>query len=249
MKRPIKPAAFLLLAAIGMLVLSACGAPAAAIAANGSPADQLHTISVTGSGSAYAAPDTATAQIGVQTRDVDPAKSVSANTEKMTSIIAALKAQGIDEKDIQTTNFSVSAQQDYDPQTGQAKGTITYVVDNSVSITVHDLSKVGAVLSASVDAGANNIYGVSFSVADQTGLEAQARDKAMADARARAEQLAKAAGVTLDTPLSISENISGGPVPYYAARDSAAVAQSAPVPVQGGQIQVQLQVSVVYIIK
>ena len=91
MKRPIKPAALLLLAAIGMLVLSACGAPAAAIAANGSPADQLHTISVTGSGSAYAAPDTATAQIGVQTRDVDPAKSVSANTEKMTSIIAALK--------------------------------------------------------------------------------------------------------------------------------------------------------------
>ena len=99
-----------------------------------------------------------------------------------------------------------------------------------------------------VDAGANNIYGVSFSAADQTGLEAQARDKAMADARARADQLAKAAGVSIDTVLSISENISSGPIPYYAARDSAAAA-GAPVPVQGGQIQVGIQVQVVYIIK
>jgi uncharacterized protein YggE len=246
MLRPFKPVSILLLAAIGMLALSACAAPAAD-AADGIPADTPHTISVTGSGTAYSAPDTATAQVGVQTRDADPAKAVSANTEKMQGIIAALKAQGIDEKDIQTTNFSVSAQQEYDPQ-GQPNGKITFVVDNMVSITVRDISKVGPVLSAVVDAGANNIFGVSFSSADQTGLEAQARDKAMADARARADQLAKAAGVSIDTVLSISENISGGPIPFYAARDSGAAA-GAPVPVQGGQIQVQIQVSVVYIIK
>jgi uncharacterized protein len=247
MLRPSKPISILLLAAIGMLALSACAAPSAN-AADGIPAETPHTISVTGTGSAYSAPDTATAQVGVQTRNDDPAAAVSANTEKMTGIIAALKAQGIDEKDIQTTNFSVSAQQEYDPQ-GQPTGKINFVVDNMVTITVRDISKVGAVLSAVVDAGANTIYGVSFSSADQTGLEAQARDKAMADARARADQLAKAAGVSIDTVLSISENVSGGPIPYmYAARDSAAAA-GAPVPVQGGQIQVQIQVSVVYIIK
>jgi uncharacterized protein YggE len=245
MLRPFKPVSVLLLAAIGMLVLSACAAPAAD-AADGIPADTPHTISVTGSGTAYSAPDIASAQVGVQTRNDDPAAAVSANTEKMTSIIAALKAQGIEEKDIQTTNFSVTAQQEYDPQ-GQPTGKITFIVDNMVTITVRDISKVGAVLSAVVDAGANTIYGVSFSAADQTGLEAQARDKAMADARARADQLAKAAGVSIDTVLSISENISGGPIPYYAARD--AVAASAPVPVQGGQIQVGIQVQVVYIIK
>ncbi len=246
MVRPIKPVSIVLLAAIGMLALSACAAPAAS-AADGIPADTPHTISVTGSGTAYSAPDTATAQVGVQTRDADPAAAVSANTEKMTSIIAALKAQGIEEKDIQTTNFSVSAQQEYDPQ-GQPTGKITFIVENMVSITVRDISKVGAVLSAVVDAGANNIYGVSFSSADQTGLEAQARDKAMADARARADQLAKAAGVSIDTVLSISESINNGPIPYmYASRD---VAQAgAPVPVQGGQIQVGIQVQVVYIIK
>ena len=246
MVRPIKPVSILLLAAVGMLALSACAAPAAN-AADGIPADSLHSISVTGSGSAYSAPDIATAQVGVQTRDADPAAAVSANTEKMTSIIAALKAQGIDEKDIQTTNFSVSAQQEYDPQ-GQPNGKITFVVDNMVTITVRDISKVGPVLGAVVDAGANNIYGVSFSSADQTGLEAQARDKAMADARARADQLAKAAGVSIDTVLSITENINSGPIPYpYAARDMAQA--GAPVPIQGGQIQVQIQVNVVYIIK
>ncbi|MEP7356300.1 MAG: SIMPL domain-containing protein [Anaerolineales bacterium] len=245
MLRSFKPVSILLLAAVGMLALAACAAPAAN-AADGIPADTPHTISVSGSGTAYSAPDIATAQVGVQTRDTDPAAAVSANTEKMTAIIAALKAQGIDEKDIQTTNFSVSAQQEYNPQ-GQPTGVITFVVDNTVTITVRDISKVGAVLSAVVDAGANNIYGVSFSSADQTGLEAQARDKAMADARARADQLAKAAGVSIDTVLSINESITGGPVPYaYAARDSAA---SAPVPVQGGQIQVGIQVNVVYIIK
>ena len=247
MLRPSKPVSILLLADIGMLALSACAAPAAD-AADGIPADTPHTISVTGSGTAYSVPDTASAQVGVQTRNDDPAAAVSANTEKMTAIIAALKGQGIEEKDIQTTNFSVTAQQEYDPQ-GQPTGKITFIVDNMVTITVRDISKVGAVLSAVVDAGANTIYGVSFSAADQTGLEAQARDKAMADARARADQLAKAAGVSIDTVLSISENINSGPVPYlYAARDSA-VAAGAPVPVQGGQIQVGIQVQVIYIIK
>jgi len=109
MLRPYKPVSILLLAAVGMLALSACAAPAAN-AADGIPADTPHTISVTGSGTAYSAPDTASAQVGVQTRNDDPAAAVSANTEKMTAIIAALKGQGIEEKDIQTTNFSVIAE-------------------------------------------------------------------------------------------------------------------------------------------
>jgi hypothetical protein len=248
-----------MLVATGMMALSACAAPAQAStgtapvanvpaqAATTTPADQPHTISVTGFGTAYAAPDTGSAQIGVQTRDTDPTKAVSANTDKMTAIISALKAQGIDPKDIQTTNFSVSTQQNNDPQTGLPRGPITFVVDNTVVITVRDLTKVGQVLSASIDAGANNIEGVSFSVADQTALEAQARDKAMADAKARAEQLAKDAGVTLDAPMSISEN-SSGPIPFNRTFAAAGAVPSAAVPIQTGQVQVQLQVNVVYLI-
>ena len=247
MKRTFTSISVLVLAAASLLVLSACAAPALAQTSTPPAAsDQPHTIAVTGSGTAYGAPDIATAQIGVQTRDADAVKATSDNTAKMTAIIAALKAQGVQEKDIQTSNFSVSAQQDVDAS-GQPKGTITFIVDNTVNITVRDLSKVGAVLSASVDAGANNIYGVSYSVADQAALESQARDQAMADAKARAAQLAKDAGTTLDGPITISEAVNNGPVPFYAARDSfAPQASGAPVPVQSGQISVQIQVNVTY---
>jgi uncharacterized protein len=247
MKRSLTTVSVLMLAAASMLVLSACASPALAQTSTPPAAtDQPHTIAVTGAGTAYGAPDIATAQIGVQTRDADAVKATNNNTTKMTAIIAALKAQGIQDKDIQTTNFSVSAQQDVDTN-GQPKGTITFIVDNTVNITVRDLTKVGAVLSASVEAGANNIYGVSYSVADHAALEAQARDKAMADAKARAAQLAKDAGTTLDGPITISEVINNGPVPYFAARDSIAPqANGAPVPVQSGQISVQIQVNVTY---
>jgi uncharacterized protein len=247
MKRSLTSVSVLMLAAAGMLVLSACASPA--LAQTSTPpaaAEQTHTIAVTGSGTAYGAPDIATAQIGVQTRDADAVKATSANTTKMTAIIAALKAQGIQDKDIQTTNFSVSAQQDVDTN-GQPKGTITFFVNNTVNITVRDLSKVGAVLSTSVEAGANNIFGVSYSVADQAALEAQARDQAMADAKARAAQLAKDAGTSLDGPITISEVVNNGPMPFFAARDAAAPQSAgAAVPVQSGQISVQIQVNVTY---
>ena len=246
MKRPSTALSVLLLAVISMLVLSGCATPAAAQTSTPTaPTDQPHTIAVTGSGIAYGTPDIATAQIGVMTRDADAVKAVAANTTKMTAIIAALKAQGIAEKDIQTTNFSVSAQQDVDPN-GQPRGTMTFIVANTVSITVRDLTKVGQALSASVDAGANTIYGVGYSVADHAALESQARDTAMADAKARATQLAKDAGTTLDAPITISEVINNGPEPFFGARGAPSVAQSAPVPVQTGQIQVQIQVNVLY---
>ena len=224
--------------------MSACGTPVA----GSSDTPQTHTISVTGNGIAYGTPDIAIASVGVQTRNENPGAAVSDNTSKMNAIIAALKELGIEDKDIQTTNFSVYAQQNYDPS-GQATN-ITYVADNTVNVTVRDLNKVGDTLGKAVAAGANNIYGVSFSVSDRSKLEAEARDKAMADAKARAEQLAKAAGVTLGEPMSIGEYTSG-PAPYAADVRSLGVGGGggAPVPVSTGQIQVSLQVSVTYVIK
>ncbi len=236
----------LLLGILGLAVLTGCAAPAAA--QSGLPANTPRTISVSGSGVAYGSPDVATAQIGVQTRGTDPGQAMEDNNAQMAGIIAALKAMGIADKDIQTTNFSVYAQQDYNPQTGETLQTITYVVDNTVNITVRDLGKLGDVLSGAVEAGANSIYGVSFAVENQTALEQTARGQAMTDARTRAEALAALAGVTLDVPLSISENFSGGE-PLYYAREAAAQAGGSAVPVQTGQIAVNLNVSVTYIIK
>jgi uncharacterized protein YggE len=244
MYRKIKFQPVVLAALAGCIVLSACAGPTS-IAST----EQPHTIVVNGSGMAYGKPDTAIVQLGVETRDADPAKAVSVNTDKMSAIISEMKKLGIADKDIQTSNFSVYAQQNYDSSGKPTE--YTYVADNMVGITVRDLSKVGDALGKAVAAGANSINGVSFTVSDQTALEAEARDKAMADAKARAEQLAKAAGVTLDKPMQISESFNN-PIPYAVnvrAADSAGVAAQNPVPVQAGQIQVNLQVSVTYIIK
>jgi uncharacterized protein len=247
MNRNLKVVSIVMFAILGLATLSGCATPA--VQAQTTPAETPHTISVIGSGIAYGTPDIAVAQIGVQSRNVEPSAALDDANTKMTAIIAAIKELGVAEKDIQTSNFSIYAQQDVDPQTGQAKGTITYIVDNTVSITMRDLTKVGDVLGKVVAAGANNIYGVDFSVSDQTKLEAEARDKAMADAKTRAEQLAKLAGVTLDKPMSISESFNGpvpGPRMDYAAMGAGA---SKAVPVSSGQIQVNLQVNVTYIIK
>lgn len=229
---------------VGM-ALSACTTPVTV-----STAPQPNTIAVTGNGIVYGQPDMAMVFIGAETRNVDPAKAVDDNTAKMNAIMAALKELGIEEKDMQTSNFSVNAQQDYD-ENGQPKGTFTYVVNNSLTVTIRDLTKVGQALGKAVGAGANSINGVSFSVNDPAALEAQARDKAMADAKARAEQLAKAAGVTLGAVSSVSE-FTSGPIPFEAkgfAADAAQAGGGGPVPVSSGQIQVNLQVNVTYLIK
>lgn len=232
---------FILTAALAASALTACSVTAPAT-------EQPHTINVTGYGAAYGAPDIATAQIGVETRNADPARAVSANTEKMNAVIAAIKKLGVEDKDIQTTNFSVYAQQNYDAN-GQPTD-ITYVVTNTVSVTVRDLSKVGEMLGKATAAGANSVNGVSFSVSEAAALEAEARANAMADAKARAQQLADAAGVALDKPMSIGEYTS---MPVYYDRGKELLALEAgggaPVPISTGQYQVTVQVSVTYLIK
>ncbi len=236
--------------AASALVVSACAplAPLPAQAQSTDPAPTVNrTISVSGTGLAFTTPDKAMISIGVQTRDKDAGKAVDNNTAAMTKIMAALKAQGIVDKDLQTQNFSISPQYEYD-SSGNPTGAVNYVVDNTLVATVRNLPKLGATLSAAVSAGANNIYGISFGVQDPSALQAAARDLAVADARARAEALAKAAGVTLGDVISISESIGySAPSPIY-ARDMAQAA-SAEVPVAAGEQTVSVDVSVTFAIK
>lgn len=235
--------------AASALVVSACvpAAPLPAMAQSTEPAPAItRTISVNGTGLAYTAPDKAMISIGVQTRDKDAGKAVDANTAAMNKILAALKAQGLADKDLQTQNFSISPQPEYD-SSGNPTGVVNFVVDNTLVATVRNLPKLGATLSAAVAAGANNIYGISFGVQDPTQLQATARDLAVADARSRAEALAKAAGVTLGDVISISESVSVPlPSPVYAR----AMAQDvASVPVATGEQTVSVDVSVTFAIK
>ncbi len=240
------------LAAItGLLIMgsiagcAAVGAPTAT-ALQASTATEGRTITVVGVGTASGAPDQATAQLGIETQSTTPEQATRANNDQMTKLIEALKAAGIAEKDIQTTYYSVYTEQRYKPETGEATGEIIYHASASVSVTIRDISQVGAVLDKAVAAGANNISGVSFSVADTTGLEATARERAVADARARAADLARLFGVQVGEVTAISEVVNSGPVPVY---DRATGLGGGGTPIQPGQLSISTQLQVTFNLK
>ena len=223
------------------LVLSACGTPAA----------QNRTLNVSGNGTVSLNPDIAYIYIGVHTDDPDLATAVSKNNSQAQALVDALKAAGIDGKDIQTSNFSVYTNSNggIDKLTGQpiANGN-SYSVDNTVYVTVRDLSKIGKTLNTAVGAGANNINSITFDVADKSAALAQARQKAMANAGSLAAELAKTAGVKLGEIQNVTYS-DNSPIPYYGMGGGGAAAPNASVPIQPGQTQISVTVSVTYAIK
>jgi hypothetical protein len=216
--------------------------------AQGEEAKVTRTVTVTGSGKVYLTPDIAYITIGVHTEGENASEAVASNNQQAQQVIDALIAQGIAEKDIQTTNFSIYPQQEYDTE-GKPTGKIKYIVDNSVFVTVRDIEKVGEVLDAAVKAGANSISGIQFDVADKTAALSEARAAAVKDAGVKAEELASAAGVTLGDVQTISEYTSGGPQPMYDIRAAAPMAEAASVPVQAGQMLLTVEVNMVYEIR
>lgn len=204
----------------------------------------MRTISVSGEGQVYGRPDQAQISTGVVTQGPNAKDALARNTARMTEVIATLKKMGVDAKDIQTSDFSISPI--YLPQQpGQNMPRIGgYQVSNNVSVMVKDLAKLGDILDQVVQMGSNNVGGVMFSIADPKPLQMKAREAAVADARARAEVYAKAAGVSVGKVLSISETSAARPMPMMAmAREAAA---DSAVPVEAGQQQVGLNVSVVF---
>jgi len=223
--------------AVLLLAVLLSGCAGRAFAQTGSSDEPINrTLTVSGSGKVYLTPDIAYVTIGVHTEGENAAEVVEANNQQAQKVSDALKAQGIADKDIQTTNFSIYPQQEFDDQ-GKPTGKIRYIVDNSVFVTVRDINKVGDVLDAAVQAGANSIAGIQFDVADKTA--------ALSDARK-----ASAAGVEIDEVQTISEFTSGGPTPMYDLRAAAPVVQeAASVPVQPGQMLLTVEVNMVFTLR
>ncbi len=226
------------------VVLSACGVAAAQAPQQQPP---LRTLTVTGNGEIKVDPDRASIYIGVHTEDPDAKAAVSKNTAQTTQVIDALKAMGIDPKDIQTSNYSVYPQQNYGPD-NQVKGT-TFMVDNTVNVTVRDLNKLGDILSEAANVGANNISGIQFDLSNKDTAMNDARSQAIAQGKQIATEMAKAAGVTLGEIQSMS--FSGGvPSPIFMSKDAFAREAAAPaVPVSPGQIDISADVTIVFAIQ
>lgn len=208
--------------------------------------EQVRTISVSGMGEIFMDPDKATISIGVHTEHESASEAVEDNNAQIQKVVAALKDMGVVDKDIQTSNFSIYPQQQFDDQ-GNVTST-RYIVENTVTVTVRDLADLGQILDTAVSSGANSIYGIQFDVQDKTDALSQARQKAVEDAGVKAQELATAAGVTLGEIQSISE-VSGFIGPVFDGRGGAAEAPVAAVPISPGQVTVSNQVTVVYFIQ
>ena len=233
-------ASLLLLAILAGVVGLLYARPVTAQASVGVPG--MRQVSVAGHGEVKGRPDTATVQIGVETDAATAKEALAQNSAQAQAIQQKLKDLGVADKDLQTSNFGVNPT--YGTDGRQVTG---YHVSNSVTVTIRNLDQAGALLDQVVQAGANSIYGISFSVADPQQLMEQARQQAVADAKARATQLATAGGATVGDVLVISEN-ANPPVPLpMAARAAEASGQA--VPVQPGEQSFSVDVQVTYALR
>ena len=224
------------------LALALCTAPQLAAAQTLPPP---RVITMGGHGEARATPDTAMLSAGVSAQAPTAAAALAANNSRMQAVIAALKKQGLPDKDIRTSNFSVSPQ--YASGNGEAPRVTGYQANNQVEVRLEDVSKLGTTLDALVAAGANQMNGVSFSIRNDAELLAQARAAAVAEARLKADTFSKAAGVSLGSILSIGENGNEGPRPLFAAAPMMVRAKS--VPVALGEQSVAADVTIMWEIK
>jgi uncharacterized protein YggE len=200
-------------------------------------------ITVTGEGRVDDAPDMATISLGVTSEGTTAADAMRTNSDEMTRVLGNLEAAGIAARDMQSSGLSLQPNWQHDSASGTSR-IIGYIASNTLTVRVRALDTLGGVLDAAVKDGANTLNGVAFGLADPRPALDEARKRAVADAKARAELLAGAAGVKLGRILSISE--SGGALPPMPAYRMAADAFAAAVPVAAGEVAMQASVTIVW---
>ncbi|MDJ0992262.1 MAG: SIMPL domain-containing protein [Dinoroseobacter sp.] len=199
------------------------------------------TIVVTGQGSVTAAPDIAALRLGVTTQDQSAAEALAQNSKRMQAVMDLFAVQGIDARDIQTSDFSVQPVYERDAN-GARSEIIGYTVRNLVMVRVQNLESLGSLLDAVVSEGSNTLQSLSFGLSDTAALETQAEAAAVADAVMRAEGMAAAAGLALG-PVQRIEAV-GGIAPRPQMEMSARAADFGSVPVAGGELTIRAQVRV-----
>ena len=206
----------------------------------------LETISVTGTGRSAVTPDRVTFQVGVQTIASTVDQAVNDNNRRVASVIAALKAAGATDAQIQTSNFSIYPQQDY--QQGKLPTILGYQVSNNVTVRRDKVEDAGRLLQAAVSAGVNTSSGLQFEVSDPARGRDAALRSAFNDARAKAALLAQAAGRNLGRAITISEGAQIAPRPPYppAMMRAEAAQVVSDVPVESGSQEVSHTISVVF---
>lgn len=233
-------------AALGLALSVTAAAPAALAQAAAPAADTMFratTFNLSAHGETRVAPDMATINLGVMTEGKTAAEALSANGVRMNAVMASLKKAGIAERDIQTSNLNLNPQYRYvENQPPQLTG---YQVSNQVTVRVRDLKRLGAAVDATVNAGANQVNGISFGLDDPTAAENAAREAAVKALSAKAELYAKATGHRISRLVTLSEG--GGytpqpPMPMMAMRGKAEDSTS----VASGELSVRIDITGLY---
>lgn len=214
------------------------------------PVDHSRTVTVVGEGVVKIKPDIAQVNVGVEVVKSTIKEASSAANETMDAVLAALTEAGVEEKDIQTSGFSIWVERGNAPDGSMDDTLNRYHVTNSVFATLRDLDTVGATLDATMEAGANNIYGVTFSLDNPKSMESEARAKAVENAKAKAEELATLNDATVGSVVSISEVVGQGGG-YYGG--NFAMASMAPggmggggTSVNPGELSLSMQLQITY---
>lgn len=200
-----------------------------------------HVIAVSGSGTIIAKPDIAYLQVGYQAQNKVALAAQNETKTKMAAIIKKLKAAGVKDADIKTTNISLYKTADYVKEVKNEY----YVAVNTVEVTTRDLDNIGSLIDTAVNAGANELGSVRFTVEDQEKYQIQAITMALKNAGNKAKAIANFSGITINKPSKITENNYGGGVIY---REASSMAKAADVvtPVEIGTITIEANVSVEY---
>ena len=195
-------------------------------------------VTVGGEATIAVAPDTAIIRIGVTSQGKNAREASEANARQITAVLAAIKASGIDDRDIQTSRLSPQPQ--YDPNKSGTARLTGFQVTNQLTVRIHDIGKLPDILDRAIAAGANEMSGIEFAVSQQSRLLDQARAEAVADARRKAELYAQAAGAKLGRVLQIADESAPAPRPLVQAMRAGAV------PVAPGEQMLRVAVTVSY---
>lgn len=202
---------------------------------------------VTGEGKTIVVPDIALVTLGVESQGSNVKATKDQLNNNANKVIAEVKSQGIDEKDIQTTNYNISPNYDFGSGSQTIKG---YIASTNLTIKVREIEKANTVIDAAVANGANQIGGISFDVDDKSQAENTAREKAVAEAKEKAQSAAEIAGFKLGKIINYSENFGGGlrPIPLRAVAETASD-EIGSTQIEPGSSEISVTVTLSYEIK
>ncbi|MDP3762803.1 MAG: SIMPL domain-containing protein [bacterium] len=210
------------------------------------PDFQRPTISVTGEGKIFVKPDIGEIGFAINSEAAKIEDAQARATEVINKVVSMLKEKGVEEKDIQTTNYSINPQYDYPDGARRFR---SWQVAQSLKVKIRDLTKTGELISGAAELGVNQVGSLSFTTDDPTKLQAEARDKAIADAKKKAEELAAKLGIKLGKIVSYGEFGGPGPISYFGAAEKGMGGDFSVPQIPTGENEIRVNVTISYQLK